>query len=197
MAWQQQQGRGVAALVSVDGFHLIRAQMSVMADAATAHARRGAEFTVDGTAFARLGGSLRAPVAAVVVRAPSVDHAVRDPIEADVAVAPAHRVVVVEGNYVLLDREPWREAAALFDLRWFIHVDFAVARRHIGAEGRCGRVTDVSADGERPVTIMVWRGRTVPCRVRGRKAAGESDRSSGDRSRHRSDRATGRRGGCV
>ncbi len=118
----------------MDGFHLTRAQLSTMADAATAHARRGAEFTFDGAAFARLVGSLRAPVAAaVVVRAPSFDHAVKDPVEADIAIAPAHRVVVVEGNYVLLDREPWRAAAALFDLRWFVHVDFAVARRRLVA----------------------------------------------------------------
>jgi pantothenate kinase len=65
--------------------------------------------------------------------APSFDHAVKDPKADDIAVLPGHRIVVFEGNYVVLDKEPWRAAAALMDERWFVDVDFEVARRRLVA----------------------------------------------------------------
>ncbi len=47
----------------------------------------------------------------------------------DIAIAPTARIVVFEGNYLALDRAPWREAAGLMDELWFVEVDFEVARR--------------------------------------------------------------------
>lgn len=152
----------VAAFVPMDGYHLTRAQLSAMPDPATAHARRGAEFTFDGAAFLQLVQALRAPLpvpaptaqeggsdddygdAAVVtaygrrfppgtVLAPSFDHAVKDPRPDDIAVLPAQRIVVFEGNYVALGREPWASAAALMDEVWFVEVEVGVARRRLAA----------------------------------------------------------------
>ncbi|KAK8099718.1 uncharacterized protein PG998_012959 [Apiospora kogelbergensis] len=130
----------VAAFVPMDGYHLTRAQLSSMPDPARAHARRGAEFTFDGGAYLRLIRALREPLVSGTgpIRAPSFDHAVKDPKPDDIAIRPAHRVVVLEGNYLALDRDPWRAAARLVDQRWFVDVDFAVARarlvrRHVAA----------------------------------------------------------------
>lgn len=104
-----------------------------MPDPVTAHARRGAEFTFDGAAFLRLVQRLREPLTPTSgpVYAPSFDHAVKDPRPDDIAVLPSHRVVVFEGLYVALDREPWSGAAALMDELWFVEVDFEVARRRL------------------------------------------------------------------
>ncbi len=41
-------------------------------------------------------------------------------------ITPAHRIVIVEGNYLLLDQEPWRALHKLFDWTLFIDVDDAV-----------------------------------------------------------------------
>nr|WP_289073263.1 nucleoside/nucleotide kinase family protein [uncultured Halomonas sp.] len=41
-------------------------------------------------------------------------------------VMPEHRIVIVEGNYLLLDQDPWRSLHALFDWTLFIDVDDAV-----------------------------------------------------------------------
>ncbi|OTA54009.1 phosphoribulokinase/uridine kinase [Hypoxylon sp. EC38] len=121
-----------AVFVPMDGYHLTRAQLSAMPDPAHAHARRGAEFTFDGASFLRLVQTLRSPPPAVeTVFAPSFDHAVKDPKADDIAILPTHRIVVFEGNYVCLDKEPWREAAALMDERWFVEVDFETARRRL------------------------------------------------------------------
>ncbi|KAI4860470.1 phosphoribulokinase/uridine kinase [Hypoxylon rubiginosum] len=127
----------VAVFVPMDGYHLTRAQLSAMPDPALAHARRGAEFTFDGQSFLQLVRSLRAvpPAPALPVLqpiyAPSFDHAVKDPKPDDIAILPAHRVVVFEGNYVCLDKAPWREAAGLMDELWFVSVDEDTARRRL------------------------------------------------------------------
>lgn len=132
----------VAIAVPMDGFHLTRAQLSAMSDPVHAHARRGAEFTFDGGAFLRLVESLRTPVdeTSPAVLAPSFDHAVKDPVADAIAIGPRQRVVLFEGNYVCLDKEPWCTAsdAQHMDERWFVDVDFAVARvrlirRHVAA----------------------------------------------------------------
>jgi pantothenate kinase len=84
----------------MDGFHLTRAQLDAMPDPATAHARRGAEFTFDGEGFLRLVQRLKEPLgeATQTVFAPSFDHAVKDPREGDIAVERGQRIVVLEGN---------------------------------------------------------------------------------------------------
>ncbi|KAI1194400.1 P-loop containing nucleoside triphosphate hydrolase protein [Nemania serpens] len=123
----------VAAFVPMDGYHLTRAQLSAMPDPVTAHARRGAEFTFDGLSFLSLVKALREPLgpSSATIFAPSFDHAVKDPKDNDIVVRPGHRIVVLEGNYVVLDKEPWREAAGFMDERWFVDVDFETARRRL------------------------------------------------------------------
>jgi pantothenate kinase len=119
----------------MDGYHLTRSQLSSLPDPLTAHARRGAEFTFDGASFLRLIEALRAVPQPddSPIYAPSFDHALKDPVPDSIPVypLPRHRIVVVEGIYVLLDREPWRSAAGMMDLRVFVRVDFEVARRRL------------------------------------------------------------------
>jgi pantothenate kinase len=90
----------LAAFVPMDGYHLTRAQLDAMPDPATAHARRGAEFTFDGEGFLKLVQALREPITGETgtILAPSFDHAIKDPKEDDIAVAPTQRIVVFEGN---------------------------------------------------------------------------------------------------
>lgn len=117
----------------MDGYHLSRAQLSALPDPTTAHARRGAEFTFDGSSFLSLVKKLRAPILpeTTTVYAPSFDHAIKDPVEDDIAISASARICVFEGNYVTLDKEPWREAASMMDELWFVDVDEDVARRRL------------------------------------------------------------------
>ena len=120
----------VAAFIPMDGYHLSRAQLSTLPDPVNAHARRGAEFTFDGTSFLKLVKIVREPLTpeSHTLHAPSFDHAVKDPVEDDIPIAPTSRVLIFEGNYLSLDRGPWKEAAKLMDELWFVEVDFDVAR---------------------------------------------------------------------
>ncbi|CAG5137413.1 uncharacterized protein ALTATR162_LOCUS95 [Alternaria atra] len=95
----------LAASLSLDGFHLTRAQLSSLPDPATAHARHLLEA---GETAARTH-----PPRNPDLHAPSFNHAVKDPVEHDIAITASVRIVVLEGNYLALDREPWHEAAGL------------------------------------------------------------------------------------
>lgn len=45
-------------------------------------------------------------LAAGAIAWPSFDHAVGDPVPEDVQILPEHKVVLVEGNYVLMGMQP-------------------------------------------------------------------------------------------
>ncbi|KAI5292480.1 hypothetical protein KEM52_006322 [Ascosphaera acerosa] len=128
----------VAESVSMDGFHLYRHELAAMPDPELAAARRGAAFTFNAHKFLALLRRLRQPLPAVgaddaVIYAPSFDHAKKDPVENDVAIPASARVLFIEGNYIALDREPWRACAALMDEIWFVEVDFETARQRLVA----------------------------------------------------------------
>lgn len=117
----------------MDGYHLSRSQLDAMPDPVGAHARRGAAFTFDGASFHNLVKKLREPLCpeTQTLYAPSFDHAIKDPVDNDIAIARSVRIVIFEGNYCSLDREPWSDAAALMDELWFVDVDFKVARERL------------------------------------------------------------------
>lgn len=123
----------MAKFVPMDGYHLTRAQLSSMPNPQHAHDRRGAEFTFDGEAFLRLVQKVRKPSPSENIYAPSFDHAIKDPVADDICVAASDRVVVFEGNYLSLGKQPWREAAGLMNELWFMEVDFEVAGKRLVA----------------------------------------------------------------
>ncbi|KAK3903828.1 ATP-dependent kinase [Staphylotrichum tortipilum] len=125
----------IAAFVPMDGFHYTRAQLDAMPDPAEAHARRGAEFTFDGEAFAALVRRLAEPLdgETEAVLAPSFDHAVKDPREGDIRVERGQRIVVLEGNYLLLTLPPWSTTHPLYAHTLFISAPPSLARRRIAA----------------------------------------------------------------
>ena len=116
-------GRG-AALVPMDGFHLDNRLL----DAAGLRHRKGAPRTFDAAGCLALLARLRAGEDVV---APLFDR------ERDLAIAGALAVpgdaplIVVEGNYLLLDRPVWRDIAALFDLTVMIDPGEAVLERRL------------------------------------------------------------------
>lgn len=116
----------------MDGFHYSRSYLSAQADPVLYHARRGASFTFDASKFLQLITKLRNAPLDQDITAPSFDHAVKDPKDDDIVIAPTQRIVIVEGNYIALNAEVWRESAVLFDELWFLEVDFDKARERLG-----------------------------------------------------------------
>lgn len=124
-----------ATFLPMDGYHLTRAQLDAMPDAQSAHARRGAAFTFDASAFLALVKKLREPICPETgtIYAPSFDHAVKDPVENDLPIRKHARIIVMEGNYLSLGTgaAEWKEAAEMMDELWFVEVDEKVARERL------------------------------------------------------------------
>ncbi|KAJ3459880.1 hypothetical protein MRS44_015953 [Fusarium solani] len=126
------------AVLPMDGFHYSRATLSSFDDPAEAFRRRGAPFTIDAAAFLELIVQLRAtPVGAscdeTQIKAPSFDHAIKDPVPDAITIPSQTRLVIIEGNYTLIDQAPWSIISKLVDDRWFVDVPTDVARERLAA----------------------------------------------------------------
>lgn len=141
--------RHIAVAVPMDGFHLSRAQLAAMPDAAMAIHRRGAAFTFDAAGFYHLVQQLaKSPVQAV--SAPSFDHATKDPVAGAIDIPETARVVLIEGNYCALNRAPWSDAAKLMDELWYIDVPADVAQSRLAIRHlQSGIVADENEAWER------------------------------------------------
>lgn len=104
-----------AALLAMDGFHLDNALLA----ARGLSARKGAPETFDYAGFAALLQRLRTPGSEAFV--PAFDRTADLSRAAAAHVPPSARFVIVEGNYLLLDQEPWSGLAGLFD--WTVFLD--------------------------------------------------------------------------
>jgi pantothenate kinase len=96
--------------VPMDGFHLSNVELERLGLAG----RKGAPQTFDAAGFVHLLRRLRA--ADELVYAPSYSRVLHESIGGVIPVPPEVRVVVVEGNYLLLDEGPWRQVGELLDL---------------------------------------------------------------------------------
>uniref|UniRef100_A0A7S1T861 Phosphoribulokinase/uridine kinase domain-containing protein n=2 Tax=Tetraselmis chuii TaxID=63592 RepID=A0A7S1T861_9CHLO len=119
---------GPASVVPMDGFHYYRKQLDEMDDPVEAHARRGAHWTFDSTGFV---SCLKKIVDEGTAKCPSFDHAAGDPVEDAIVVNSSHSIVIVEGNYLLLDLPPWMKLGGIFDETWFVDTDLDVAMERI------------------------------------------------------------------
>ncbi|EOA38355.1 hypothetical protein CARUB_v10009873mg [Capsella rubella] len=118
----------VAIVLPMDGFHLYRSQLDAMEDPKEAHARRGAPWTFDPALLLNCLKKLRNEGSVYV---PSFDHGVGDPVEEDIFVSLQHKVVIVEGNYILLEEGSWKDISDMFDEKWFIDVNLDTAMQRV------------------------------------------------------------------
>lgn len=102
-----------AVVVPMDGFHLDNRIL----DARGLRPRKGAPESFDAEGFVAAMRRL-ASESAVVVPAFERDRDIA--IAGAVEIGPQHRVAIVEGNYLLLDAEPWRCLAPLWSLAVFL-----------------------------------------------------------------------------
>jgi pantothenate kinase len=130
-----------AIAVPMDGFHYYRRELDAMPDAESLHARRGSHWTFNAHAFVAAMHRVRTRNEVLL---PSFQHGVGDPVEDNIVVATHHTLVLVEGNYLLIDEPPWHELADLFDDTWYIDCDVDVAMERVYArQVGDGRLPDV------------------------------------------------------
>ncbi len=97
--------------------------------------RKGAPDTFDAAGFIALLRRIAQPGPAIVY-APAFDRALEEPIAGAIPVAPETALVIVEGNYLLLDEPPWSDARELLDEAWYVRLDTAVRVKRLIARHR-------------------------------------------------------------
>lgn len=110
-----------ASVLPMDGYHLPQAELVRLGR----RDRMGAPDTFDVAAFIALLREIRAVAESAVpphpVLARGFDRSIEEPVPDAVSVdVRPGAVVLVEGNYLLLEEDGWAEAAGLLDLRLFL-----------------------------------------------------------------------------
>jgi len=127
-------------VVPMDGFHLPNHILA----ARDLQSRKGAPETFDAQTFARTLRSLRAH-AELPIACPIYDRRIHDPIENAITVESRHRLVIVEGNYLLLATPSWSGLRSLLDEVWFLHIEEHVARERLLLRHITGGMTETEA----------------------------------------------------
>jgi pantothenate kinase len=107
-----------AAHVPMDGFHLADVEL----DRLGLRDRKGAPDTFDAAGYAVLLRRLREDTDEVVY-APGFERVLEQPIAGAIPVPPTARLVVTEGNYLLLREGSWARVRPCLDEVWFCEID--------------------------------------------------------------------------
>ena len=92
--------------------------------------RKGAPFTFDAAGYAAMLERLAAP-SREAVAIPVFDRDLELSRAAAAIVEPHHRIVITEGNYLLLDDDEWRPARERLDFSVFLDVPLEELRRRL------------------------------------------------------------------
>ena len=157
--WLADAAGPTAARVPMDGFHLADAALERLGR----RARKGAPDTFDGWGYLALLRRLAAETDHPVY-APDFDRMLEQPVAGSIAVDPAVRLVVTEGNYLLLDEEPWPLVRDALTEVWYVEQDEAVRRERLVARHVAyGKSPDAArawvAAVDEPNARLVARGR--------------------------------------
>jgi pantothenate kinase len=127
----QQAFPDIAQVLPMDGFHLANSELARLGRAG----RKGAPDTFDSAGYVALLARLRNQRPDECVYAPEFRREFAEAIAGAIPVHPGTRLLVTEGNYLLLDEGPWAQVAGLLDEVWYVEVDDRLrtdrlARRH-------------------------------------------------------------------
>lgn len=122
-----------AAVVGMDGFHLPNADLEQRG----LRLRKGSPDTFDVPGFVDLLQRLRQSPRRSV-SAPAYDRRVHEPVAGAVMVDADTRLVIAEGNYLLLSDEPWSQVRPLLDEVWHLDTPLELAMGRIADRHRAG-----------------------------------------------------------
>lgn len=124
---------GSAALVPMDGFHMKHAKLEALGQVDY----KGAPHTFEGAEFVNFLHHLK--TATTAVSGPGYSRKIEDTVDNAFTILPEVRVLIVEGNYLLLPEGPWAGVRPLLDYAVFIDVPRELVRARLlkrhGEEG--------------------------------------------------------------
>lgn len=116
---------GSAARVPMDGFHMVQSKL----EAEELTAFKGAPHTFEAESFVQLLKQLKP--AHMPVSVPGYSRKIEDVVPDAFTIAGNVPILIVEGNYLLLDTSPWNEISDLLDLSFFLHLTADVTRARL------------------------------------------------------------------
>lgn len=138
----QNTGREIAVVAPMDGFHRTNYELSQMG----IWEFKGVPASFTGDAFIEKLEELRDEEKKVGW--PTFDRAIEEPTPDGTFITPQHQIVIVEGNYLLLDYEPWSRATSILDTVWFIESDRDIAHARLLERHIAGGKTPENAEAK-------------------------------------------------
>jgi pantothenate kinase len=114
-----------AQVIPMDGFHMEQKKLQKLGLAGD----KGAPHTFEAEKFIEFVARLR--TAKRAMPGPAYSREIEDVIPDAYVVSGKDRLLIVEGNYLLLNKEPWRVLRDLFDLTIFVSLNRRVARERL------------------------------------------------------------------
>ena len=108
----------LVSVVPMDGFHLSNKVLKELGRSD----RKGAQDTFDVKGFTTLIERIKLDSADPIYY-PIFDRSIEESIAAQGVVYPSTRVVIVEGNYLMHDKDGWQEISPLLDQSWYVFLD--------------------------------------------------------------------------
>ena len=133
-AANEQRGPGFAAVAPLDGFHLSNERL----DELGLRGVKGAPETFDVEGFVHLLERVRNDPGSTILW-PAFDRTIEQTVPDAIPITDSTRLVVTEGNYLLLDRPGWREVRPLLDEAWYVDAPRSVLRERLLARALAGR----------------------------------------------------------
>ncbi|MEN9380836.1 MAG: hypothetical protein RIR99_670 [Actinomycetota bacterium] len=108
----------LVSVLPMDGFHLSNKVLKSLGRSD----RKGAPDTFDVKGFAKLLERVASDQSNPIYY-PIFDRSIEESIAAQGVVLPSTRVVIVEGNYLMHDRDGWQEISPLLNQSWYAYLD--------------------------------------------------------------------------
>jgi pantothenate kinase len=164
-----------AVVVPMDGFHLAQSELARLGRAD----RKGAPDTFDIDGFIALLDRIRRPEHRTIW-APRFDRQLEEPVAGAIAIEPGHRLVIVEGNYLLHRDGGWAAVRDLLDACWYAECDDETRRarlagRHVGHGRSPAEASRWVRDVDEPNAQLIRA-----CRERADRIIGTDGRPSPD-----------------
>ena len=119
-------GDDLAAVVPMDGFHLPN---SILKERSLAKVK-GAPETFDADSFVELINRLyEFPDQSIMC--PAYDRRTHDPVENAITIQPGNRLIIVEGNYLLLNISPWNTIHTKMNEVWYIDAPLQTVKERL------------------------------------------------------------------
>ena len=139
---RRQRPDGWVAHIPMDGYHLADDQLRRLGSLN----RKGAADTFDAGGYAHLLARTRAEHADWIY-VPGFERTLEQPIAAALVVPPAARLIITEGNYLLLDQPEWRAAREQMDQVWYVITEPSLRQERLVARHiQFGKQPDAARD---------------------------------------------------